>query len=110
MPQCWCGLNPDLTSNGEQAPDSECGMACEGTTTGETCGDFLRMSAYEITSGMSSPATYVGCFADMSGARAMPGAGIYSSSEMTNEVGRTRGVWNEILIAIETPIQPARLN
>lgn len=57
-------------------------MDCAGTTTGEKCGGFDRMSAYKI----SASSGYVGCYADMKRNRAMPAEGLYSSPSMTNEV------------------------
>lgn len=59
-------------------------MDCAGTSTGEKCGGFDRMSAYKIDASASSG--YVGCYADMKRNRAMPAAGLYFSSSMTNEV------------------------
>lgn len=84
--QCWCGVNPDLTKNGEETSDSECNMDCAGSTTGEKCGGYLRISAYEMIDDPDpDPSHYVGCYADMRN-RAMPAAGRYTSASMTNMV------------------------
>lgn len=46
--QCFCGENPDLTANGDEADETECDYLCEGTTTDEICGGYYRMSVYSI--------------------------------------------------------------
>lgn len=79
--QCWCGKDSDLTLNGEEVSPSECGTVCAGSVTNETCGGYLRMSAYKIKSG-----AYVGCYADEASQRAMKKTAKLSGA-MTNEAG-----------------------
>lgn len=84
--QCWCGLNPDLTANGDEVSSSECDMDCAGTTTGEKCGGRNRISVYRFESFTDIELDLVGCYADVKNDRAMGAAGSFTSSSMSNEV------------------------
>ncbi|CAM9666863.1 unnamed protein product [Ectocarpus sp. 12 AP-2014] len=52
--ECWCAVEPDMTKHGPELDPIECDHLCFGTTTGEYCGGFNKMSVYEITA-------YQGC-------------------------------------------------
>lgn len=82
--QCWCGVDVDLTRNGEALGSAECDMLCAGTTTGERCGGYYKISAYEIDSHVFSPG-YIGCYADTP-YWSIDAGEKYVSVNMTNEV------------------------
>ncbi|CAM9474717.1 unnamed protein product [Ectocarpus fasciculatus] len=52
--ECWCGIHPELNKHDEELAGDKCDFLCVGTTTGEICGGFLKMSVFEITA-------YEGC-------------------------------------------------
>lgn len=81
--QCWCGSNPDLTA---EVDSGECDMDCEGTSTGEKCGDRNRISVYSFNTGTAPGLDYLGCYGDARSPRAMGAVGPSTSSSMTNEV------------------------
>lgn len=83
--QCWCGKDPELTTNSAELSASECDYPCDGNR-GEMCGGRDRISAYIMTSGGGNGVQYVGCFGDAHPDRAMPDAGKNVNSNMTNEV------------------------
>ena len=82
--KCWRGEDPRLKG---PVPPAECGMPCAGSSKGEKCGDYDRMSVYKMMRGGSPPEEpgYVGCYADSKSRRAMPKDKIESKS-MTNKV------------------------
>ena len=61
----------------------QCDAACEGSTTGETCGGTDKITAYIIEPLVPE---YIGCYTDSREARAMDLEGMYASEDMTNEV------------------------
>lgn len=84
--QCWCGINPDLTANGDEVSSSECDMDCAGTTTGEKCGGRNRISVYMFESVADIELDFVGCYADVKNDRAMDAVASVTSDSMSNEV------------------------
>lgn len=61
-------------------------MLCAGTTTGEHCGGYSKMSAYVIEDDLVVGPGYIGCYEDDKDARAMDAEGKYVAKDMTNEV------------------------
>lgn len=103
--ECWCAINPDLTTNGEELDFDECDMDCTGSSTGEKCGGSNKLTAYVMEDGGSAPAptpepepaptdeeevpteggAFVGCFEDSQASRALNLEGKNAFGDMTNE-------------------------
>ncbi|CAB1119605.1 unnamed protein product [Ectocarpus sp. CCAP 1310/34] len=79
--KCWCGIHPELNQNGEELAAGECDFLCAGTTTGEICGGFLKMSVFEITA-------YMGCQYEALDQPIGRGSPPISGSEDTQIVGQ----------------------
>lgn len=79
--KCWCGIHPELNQNGEELAAGECDFLCAGTTTGEICGGFLKMSVFEITA-------YKGCQYEALDQPIGRGSPPVSGSEDTQIVGQ----------------------
>ncbi|CAM9959403.1 unnamed protein product [Pylaiella littoralis] len=77
----WCGVDPDLTKNGDNLLIGECDATCAGTTDDEKCGGSDKISAYVI----GDATAYQGCYRDAL-PRAMDGEGPVKPGDMTNEV------------------------
>lgn len=69
--------------HGEVLDSIKCDMPCAGTSSGEYCGGWDKITAYEIKKPVNSK--YVGCYADEP-IRAMDAEGVHSTGDMTNEV------------------------
>ncbi|CAM9274851.1 unnamed protein product [Laminaria digitata] len=103
--ECWCGVDADLTKNGDMLAIEECDFLCAGTTSGEFCGGRNKLTAYEIAEEVAptpapllivapTPAPteevvpsgpeYIGCYED-GRVRAMNAEGKYTNGAMTNE-------------------------
>ncbi|CAM9959471.1 unnamed protein product [Pylaiella littoralis] len=79
--ECWCGVDPDLTKNGDNLLIGECDATCAGTTDDEKCGGYDKISAYVI----GDATAYQGCYRDAL-PRAMDSEGPVKPGGMTNEV------------------------
>lgn len=79
-------MDANLTINAEALASGECDMSCTGATaTGETCGGFYKMTAYEIET-QEVAAGYVGCYADTPYWGIDAGEKYVSEGMMTNQV------------------------
>lgn len=99
--QCWCGANPDLTANGDEVDVGECDFDCAGTSTGEKCGGYNRISVYMNAVGIDSDLTYIGCYEDRRNPRAMGAGGSLSSSSMTNKVRKWHRLFYVTMLSLE---------
>lgn len=85
--ECWC--DDVIESTAFVSPDpSVCDMACKGDAT-ETCGGSSTINIYgtapaDSTPPAESPYTFLGCFAEPDGGRALPQ--LYASTKMTIEL------------------------